>query len=78
MAGCCGCGVWTRYGWRWRTGGMMETDGERWCGALSQHVGGRRWILPLFVGFGGINGFWTPFLTFEGQILNGSNLIQRN
>jgi hypothetical protein len=32
----------------------------------------------LFVGFGGINGFWMPFLTFEGQILNGSNLIQRN
>jgi hypothetical protein len=39
-----------------------------------------RWILPCLwvLGFGGINGFWTPFLTFEGQILNGSNLIHRN
>jgi hypothetical protein len=32
----------------------------------------------LFVGFWGISGFWTPLVTFEGQILNGSNMIHRN
>jgi hypothetical protein len=32
----------------------------------------------LFVGFWGIIGFWTPFVTFEGLILNGSMLIHRN